>query len=147
MDAGRIEETPWITKLPGRVGTRTMREHLEEIGLELVALFRVLMPLIMMRHSLGDQARRDVSAEDAGPNVARTKLAAYFDAERKRGRIGNVDVDVLARVYLGAIFNYCHLELLMAGNDPAPVAAESFIRSYVEILVSGITPKSPEKKR
>jgi AcrR family transcriptional regulator len=146
MDSGRVEDTPWIRKLPSRVGTRTLRDNVEEIGIEMIHALRTLMPAILMRQGLGEIHRQNMASESSGPNVARARLAAYFDAERKLGRLRSVDVDVLARTFIGALFSYVHLEFVMAGHDPAPIAAETFVRSYVEIIVSCITPPRRAKR-
>src|SRR5690349_22227525 len=54
MEPIPMDEVPWIKKLPSRVGTATVRQNLEEIGLEIIALFHVIMPAILMHQSLGE---------------------------------------------------------------------------------------------
>lgn len=146
MEPVPMDEVPWIKKLPSRVGTTTVRQNLEEIGLEIIALFHVIMPAILMQQSLGEEQRRLHDEHNSPPIVSRVRLAAYLDAERKLGRLRNVDVDVMSRAFLGALFNHVHLEVAMVGQDPAPIAAETFVRSFVEILVGGAVPP-PARKR
>ncbi|UJR79534.1 TetR/AcrR family transcriptional regulator [Sandaracinus amylolyticus] len=141
-----IAEMGWIAKLPARVGTRTFRENLEEIALEIVALFRLIMPSILMQQAMGEQHRRMSDFETAPPIVARRKLAAYLDAERKLGRVRAIDVDVMARAMLGALFSFVHLEVSMAGQDPSPIAAETYVRGFIEILVAGAVPADATSK-
>ncbi|AKF07856.1 Transcriptional regulator, TetR family protein [Sandaracinus amylolyticus] len=141
-----IADMGWIAKLPSRVGTRTIRENLEEIALEIVALFRLIMPSILMAQSVGEHHRRLGDFDTSPPIVSRKKLAAYLDAERKLGRLRAIDVDVMSRTILGSLFSFVHLEVSLAGQDPAPIAAETFVRGLVEILVSGAVPEGAPTK-
>lgn len=143
MEGGFVDGT-WIAKLPSRVGKGELRAQLDEIAREIMALFHAVIPLHMMGASLGDEAHAHMKRPDAPPIVARQRLAAYFDAERRLGRIReSADVDVLARTMIGSLYSFVALKLMIGENDPAPIADETYARGLVEVLYRGIAPSTP----
>lgn len=141
------EDIEWLAGLDARVGQGELTAHLVEIGIEGIVFFRKLMPLIMMSWSnLPEDELANVHARrDAPPFVARRRVEAYFEAERRRGRIReSCDTEVLAHLYLGALFNYVSWEMTLGAHDPRPLGAEAYVRGTVDLLFRGIT---PEKKK
>ena len=132
-----VERVPWVAGLSARAGQRTLAAQLAAIGLEAIVAFRALMPTICMAGALGEAERR----EGRWPHPAleaRAHLASYLRAERALGRLGDVDVEVLAHAFLGALFAYAHQEFVLAGRDPSPIPAEVFARAHAEMLVAGV---------
>lgn len=142
------DDVAWLADLDARVGQGELRDHLVEIGVAAVRFFRKLMPLIMMSWSnLSEKEHAHAHARrDAPPFVARRRIEAFFEAERLRGRIReSCDAEILARFFLGALFNYASWELAFGAHDPRPLGPEAYVRGVVDHLWSGIAP--PAKKR
>lgn len=135
-------EAPWVASLPGRVGQGQVRDHLIDLGLQIIDFFRVLMPLMMMSWSNRGPGGvpHFLSAPDPPPAVAIRKLMEYFEAELNTGRIRDTSPAVLARAYLGGLQSFVFFELLLKGRDPSPLTAEEFVRGHVGVLWSGIAP-------
>jgi hypothetical protein len=69
---------------------------------------------------------------------ARRKLEGYFEAERRLGRVGKVDVEVLARTFMGALYNFAVMEVMTAPFEPSPLPQPKFVRHLVAMLLGGI---------
>ena len=140
MRGVRLEDVGWVRDLQSRVGKGTVREQMEAIGLAAYAFFVNQIPLHMMSWSNRGDTAMPTGWHDGDPPPIRSRkaLAGYFDAERKLGRIHSSDVDVLARTFLGSIYNFASLEIMLAGHDPQPLAGETYVRGLVDILLTGV---------
>jgi AcrR family transcriptional regulator len=137
-------EVAWLSGLDARVGQGELREHLVEIGIDAVRFFRTLMPLVMMSWSnlSEEELAQHHAHRDSPPFVSRRRVEAYFEAERRRGRIrASCDSEVLARFYVGALFNYASWEVMLGAYDPRPLGAEAYVRGIVDLLWRGIGPE------
>jgi AcrR family transcriptional regulator len=133
---------PWIATLPDRVGKGRVREHMVDIGLQVVEFFRILMPFMMM--SWSNKGSGDLPAvmlaDDPPPAAALRKLSAYFDAESRAGRIRETNPAILARAFVGGLQSFVFFEMLLKGKDPVSMPAEEFVRGHVALLWTGIEP-------
>lgn len=138
-----VDDVMWIAKLPERVGKGELREQLVEVGIEAIEFFRRVIPFHMMAWSNPDEAGVSASVDPSGeppPMVSRKRVAAYFEAEKRAGRLGTVDADILARSFVGALYNFVAIELMFGHRDPAPMSPELFVRGFVHILLRGCEP-------
>lgn len=148
MRGDRTGEPDFIRGLMQRVGKGDLREHLIEIGILAAHFFEKIVALHM--HSFAGRAPEDdVWGPGEPPPIATRKvMAGYFEAERHAGRIRNVDTDVLARTFLGSIYNFVALELMLRGRDPQPMPIWTYVRGLVDVLLVGaLPPPSPRAKR
>ena len=141
MSAAGIGETGFIATLPDRVGRGDLREHLVEIGMAAIDLYEKIVPLHM--HSWAGRGGHESpfdGMEEPPPLAARKRLASYLEAERRAGRLRNVDPDVMGRAFMGALYNFVALEIMLRGRDPHPMPASTFVRGLVDILLRGAAP-------
>ncbi|GAB4196569.1 MAG: TetR/AcrR family transcriptional regulator [Sandaracinaceae bacterium] len=140
----------FVGSLLERVGKGTLRGELEDVALRGIDFFRKIVPLHMMCWSNPGKDGLPVSPSLEGrehPALGGRRLfEAYFEAERRLGRLRNVDVGVLARVFMGAVYNFAAMEVMLAAEDPLPMPAETFARGLVDILLRGIEANSPEAR-
>ena len=133
---------PWVATLEDRVGKGKVRDHMIDLGLQIVEFFRVLMPFMMM--SWSNKGSQDLPAvmlvKDPPPAVAMRKVTAYFEAEGQAGRIRKTNPEILARAFIGGLQSYVFFEMLLKGRDPSPLSAEEFVRGHVNLLWAGIAP-------
>jgi len=136
------ELIPWVATLEERIGKGRVREHLVDLGLRIIEFFRALMPFMMMAMSNPgpDGLPRVLSQPDPPPAMAIRKLAAYFEAEIRAGRIRKTNPQVLARAFLGGLQSFVFFELILKGRDRAPLSAEEFAKGHVGLLWAGISP-------
>lgn len=142
---------PWVASLKQRVGTSTVQKHLVELGLEIIAHFRTMMPIMMMAWSKrGDSPPRPMQVVPTSegrrqppPVAVIHKLAAYFQAEAARGRIRSVQPEVLARSYVGGLQSFVLFEVLLQARQMSTLKAEDFVKEHVGLLWTGMVPSTP----
>lgn len=146
--ADKIAAPAWIDKIAGRVGTGDVHEHLIAMGLEMIAFFRTIMPLMMMSWSnpSSNGLPNLMNSPNPPPIRALKQLSAYFAAEMKLGRIHKRDPEIAARMFLGSINHYVFIEVLHRANDELPLPEETYIRGLVSIFWGGVAPASHDHK-
>lgn len=139
MRADAIESVSFLQGLPERVGKGDLREHMIEVGVLAAHFFEKIVAFHMHSFSAGSGENKGPfdGPGEPPPLVARKRVASYFEAERRAGRLRNVDTDVLGRVFLGSIYNFVALELMMRGHDPHPMPVWTFVRGLVDVLLQG----------
>ena len=141
----RIEEATWIADLESRVGTGCLTEHLVEIGLAGIAFFQKMLPMIMMAWSNAGCFSGGPPLPERVPLEVLTRLAKYFEAEIRIGRMRKVDAEIVARTFLAAVHNYAFFEVLLKQQGQLPLPAGMYMRGMVDALWNGVAP--PEANR
>ena len=78
------------------------------------------------------------------PLRALKRLAAYFEAEIRLGRLRRVDPEILARIFMGSVQQYVFFELVLRAQDELPLPLPTYLRSLVAVLWDGCSPdRSP----
>jgi AcrR family transcriptional regulator len=143
-----LADPPWLASLTRRAGKGDVREILIDVGHEILAFFRRLMPLMMMSWSnRGRGLPDDLKAPDSPPLRALKRLAGFFEAEMRAGRIRRHDPEILARAYLGSLQNYVVFELLLKARDELPLPSETYLRGLVALLWEGASPRTAGKQK
>jgi AcrR family transcriptional regulator len=129
--------------LEARVGRGKLEDELVDLGMRLVELYRVIVPGVMMLHARGDSPRDgDIPAflrsKNAPPMVAVRTLAAYFEAEMRKKRIRPMDGEVLARMFIGGLWQYVFFELLGGHVGHVPMPQSMYVRGFVDALLHGV---------
>jgi AcrR family transcriptional regulator len=145
--AMQLAEPAWLKTLGDRVGEGEVRDNLLDLGAQIIAFFRTILPLMMMAWSNPAAAddRPLLPGAFSGPNPpplrALKQIAAYFEAEMRRKRMRRHDPEVLARAFLGPLHSYVFFELLLAANEELPLSEEVFLRGLVNLLWNGAAPR------
>jgi AcrR family transcriptional regulator len=135
------DSAEFVGSLEGRVGRGSLRGQLEEVAVLGIAFFRKIVPLHMMTWSSQPKLERGGPEDARGEHRAvegRRLFEGYFEGERRLGRLRNVDVSVLARAFMGALYNFVAMEVIVGHADPRPMPAEAFVRGLVDILLRGV---------
>jgi hypothetical protein len=124
-----------------------VEDRLLDLGAKMLAFYRELVPLHMM--SWSNRAPREGKRNRDGANRravrALRQMSAYLEAEMRLGRLPDLDVDVTARAFLGALNSYAMLEIVFRVNDELPLEPERFVRGLVR-LVCGTPERRPVAK-
>ena len=131
-------------QLGERIGQGDLRENLITLSFEIVAFFREMMPRMrtLMSHPGYDPIKFLKGNPKAPPLEAVKALTSYFDGEVRAGRIRHCDPEVLARMMLGSLHNFVFLEEIGV-HERMPMAAQSYVRAFVDLLWTGLDPSSP----
>ncbi|HVY48040.1 MAG TPA: TetR/AcrR family transcriptional regulator [Minicystis sp.] len=137
-----LEEPLWLRDLPVRVGRGEIRDELVDLGDQIIEFFRSILPLIMM--SWSNPAPNGVPTILEGPDPppvrAARKLAGYFEAEMRAGRLRRLDPEVVARAYLGGLNQYVFTQVVLKDGGDLPLPQEMYVRGLVQLLLAGIAP-------
>ncbi len=141
-----LDEPAFLKTLGERVGRGDVRENLIALGLRIIDFLRTVLPLMMMSWSNQNPCGLpDALAEpNSAPLRALKRLAGFFEAEIRAGRLRRHDAEILARVFLGAMQNYVFFELLLKAHDELPLPAETYVRGLVQLLWRGARPRGKE---
>lgn len=142
-----LEDVPrTMAELESRAGKDSVEENLVVAALSLLQFFDRVLPLMMMQLSNPKMASGcqipGYEGQVPPPLRAQAHLAAYLEAERAIGRVGELDAQVVARAFLGAMSTYVFYENLAKGSEGAPLDAERYARGYVRTLAGGLLPRT-----
>jgi AcrR family transcriptional regulator len=139
------EDPEWVQTLVGHIGNGDIQEHLTQAAMQAIDFFRGIMPLMMMCWS--NPSPNGLPAPLDRPNSKPVrlikKLASYFEAEMRNGRLARRDPEVLARTFIGGNQQFAFLELINRAHEELPLPAEMFVRGLVGLIWNGIHPAEP----
>jgi AcrR family transcriptional regulator len=143
-----IAEPAWFATLTERVGKGSVEQALFDVGMEMIAFFRTIMPLMMMSWSNPgpDGLPEPLRMENPPPLRALRALAGFFEAEMRAGRLRRHDPEIVARAFLGGMNSYVFFEVLLKSQVQLPLPAETYVRGLVSALWSGIEPEAAARK-
>ena len=138
-----VDEPEWVQSLPSRVGEGDVRETLDALGLEIIDFFRTLLPLMMMAWSNPAPSGLPSALSMPNPPPVRglKKLAGFFEAEMRAGRLRRTDAEIVARMFIGSLIHYVFLELLLKAQDELPLPGPTYVRGLVQTLWRGLNPR------
>jgi AcrR family transcriptional regulator len=122
------------------VGQDDLRQNLVRITVESVHYLNNLLPKLMLRWSereLGPKAKVCTR-----PREILSALTTFFKKEKALGRVGG-DPPIIARMFMGSVWNYCFLQTV-AGDKS--MSAKAFAGRLVAGLWQGIDPSKPARK-
>jgi AcrR family transcriptional regulator len=132
-----------LVKLPGRKGTRTVKDNLEEVAHAALEYFHLSIamtasmftePIFLERHRQGFQQRNE------GPHRANEVVAAYLHAEQKLGRVcADINSRSAADLLLGACFQHVFQQQFLGEVEPHE-AWPQFVGNALQALMQGLLP-------
>ncbi len=130
-----LAEPSWLIDLCSNVNRGDLVENLVALGLHGIDYFHVAIPMKVLQWS-----NRTAEFKGAGPLPRMVKkLASYFEAEMRHGRMRRHDPEIVARTFLGGIVTYSYMESVEAGHDELPMPREMFVRGLVNVLRCGVS--------
>lgn len=128
--------------LAQRVGKGDVREQLEDVGMLALEQFTRLVPFIMTMVSSPGFPGLATAREGSHPATRGVRaVMGYLEAEMRLGRLRRSDPEILARTFMGALFNYAFLDTTTTANLELPLPAPTFVRGLVAVLWAGIEPQ------
>jgi AcrR family transcriptional regulator len=126
--AAMDDAQPPALALDRYVGQGDLRKNLVRITVESVHYLSSLLPKLMLRWSEREFATKaDVCSR---PREILRALAAFFKAEKALGRVGG-DPPIIARMFMGSVWNYCFLQTVAGDKSMSP-------KTFAERLIAGL---------
>jgi len=145
-----MEEPHWLARLEALAEPEDLEAALCSLGVEVLAHFRKAVPLLMMQWSNPPPARPTAPAGPGEHVPARAvrRLAAFFEAHMRAGRLRPGPPDVVARVFLGGFLHSAFHEAMAPEAATPHPPAEPYVREVVALLLSGLapTPQAPASR-
>jgi AcrR family transcriptional regulator len=143
MVPGVVDDVAWLKTLQTSIGQGDIRKTLTDAGLQAIDFFRTIMPLMMMSWSnpfVSGCMSPETAVTKAPALAALRRVAGYFDAEMRGGRLRRHDPEVVARVYIGSLVHYVFFELVHKALAELPLPAETYVRGIVQLIWTGVSP-------
>jgi AcrR family transcriptional regulator len=139
----------WMPLLERHARSPNVDRALIEIGRELIAFFRKILPVMMMSWSnTGEKGvPPHLEAPDPPPLRGLRLTTAFFESQMRLGHIARHDPEILARVFLGSLLNYVFFELVMQAHAQRPLPEQTYLRGLVQLLFKGIEPRRDRRPR
>lgn len=141
-----LPELEIIEELQAMAGRGTIRDNLLCLASQILVFMRAMVPRLTMLTSHGGFDPLEYLREHPDPAPLRglRLVAQYARREAELGRLRpDMDPEVFARVFLGALHNFASLEQVgiqaVAGLD-----AEVYTRGLVDVLLRGVLPGRPD---
>lgn len=132
------EELPSVfASLSSRVGEPDLRATLRDVGLRVLEVGRVALPVMMMSWSnpSAEASLAQAIARGAGYRRAFQGVRAFFEGERRSGRLRAVEPEILARLFMGSLHHHCVAELFLLDEGERPMGATRYVEGLVDVLL------------
>ncbi|MBV8968364.1 MAG: helix-turn-helix transcriptional regulator [Verrucomicrobia bacterium] len=136
------------------VGRDEVQTTLYEVGFVFVQKFLILIPTLMMSWSNKPDDVSDVEqtatvgkARAAQAQKAVKTIAAYLEAENRLGRIRDMDFEVVAQAFVGALWHHSFLQVMLGGGKTGPAKERRYVKQLVQSLWLGLEPESIPRRR
>jgi AcrR family transcriptional regulator len=122
------------------------RETLFQVGLQAVAFFRRLMPLIMLQFGTGKKngVPDQLLGANAPPLRALNAISAFVERQIRAGRMRKHEPQIVARMLMGSIQSYVFFEIIYRAQQKMPLPVEEYLRGLINVLWTGVEP-APRK--
>jgi AcrR family transcriptional regulator len=140
---------PWVELLQRMSRSSDVPGALMEIGAELLAFFRRILPLMMMAWSNASPSSgipQLLEQPNPPPIRGLRAVSSFFESQMRLGHVARHNPEIIARAFIGSLQNYVFFELLLRAHDQVPIAEAEFLRGLVQILWRGIEPSAERKK-
>lgn len=131
MELEAVEPT-WLVDLCANVNRGDLTDNLVALGLHGLDYFQVAVPMKVLQWS----NRGAATSSGPLPRMVK-KLASYFEAEMRCGRMRRHDPEIVARTFLGGLVTYAYMQNVEQA-DELPMPREMFVRGLVNVLRCGV---------
>jgi AcrR family transcriptional regulator len=117
-------------------------DTLYAVGLQAVAFFRRMMPLVMLQFGTGKKIGlpENFLGPQSPPLRALKTVAAFIDRQIRAGRMRKHEPEIVARMLLGSIQSYVFFEILLRAQQKMPLPVEEYLRGLINVLWTGVEP-------
>ena len=138
-----LPDLPAAEEIEARLASGTLEEGLESVGLWLIGLFREALPRMMMlwanhtAHTANPfETIRRIDGVSPMPLVLLRALSHGLERLQREDKLRDSDPEIMARMLIGSMHNFVFFELVGV-HAKQPLAASSFVRAVVDLLLRG----------
>jgi AcrR family transcriptional regulator len=114
------------------------REAIIRLASTLVEVGRVALPIMMMSWSNPQPLAAPLFDEKRKKFQQILKaLGSYFELQMARGKLRQMDAEVLARTLLGSVHHFVLTRILIEEGDGAVMPEGMFVRGLADLLLNG----------
>jgi AcrR family transcriptional regulator len=138
MDFDREEAPQRLLKAIEGLEGLEPREAIIQLATMLVEVGRVALPIMMM--SWSNPQPCTVQLFDKKRSKFREILKAlggYFEQQMERGKLRQMDAEVLARALLGSVHHFVLTRILLEAGESAAMPEGMFVRGLADLLLNG----------
>ena len=142
QEAVRPPDQPaWVVSMEAMIGQGEMRANLASLARAMVDFVRERMPLLTLLWSLKVPYPLAEPGQESPPARDQQRLAAYFEAELRAGRLRSCDPRAVAQLLFGAVLGFTvgHRERVEPLDD---AEVDAFVAGLVDTLWAAIGPES-----
>jgi AcrR family transcriptional regulator len=115
-----------------------VREAILRLATMLVEVGRVALPIMMMSWSNPQACVVTPFDKNRSKFAAILKaLSGYFEQQMQRGKLRQLDPEVLARTLLGSVHHFVLTRIMLEGADGAAMPEGMFVRGLADLLLNG----------
>jgi len=114
-----------------------LREALEKLSTRLLEIGRHALPIMMMTWSNPGCMMETPPAKKTAYRSLILRLIGFFEARKHAGQLRDVDPEVLARTFMGAIHHYTMVRLMVQDAEGVVIPEGMFVRGLVDIVLGG----------
>jgi AcrR family transcriptional regulator len=145
----------WLPlRLEARIGEGEVKETMIDLGMLLVEKFLNFIPMLMMAWSnkqeaatIGQPLIEKPSERAARAMRAVQAVTAYLVAEARLGRIRNVDFEIVAQMFIGALWHYAFLQVTLGGARKRRANRRAYVGRLVGTIWPGMDPQSDREPK
>jgi AcrR family transcriptional regulator len=136
-------------ELEGRVGRGALEDELADVGVRLIAFFQEILPRMMRLWAHTEEEPMKLlknEGPDAPPLRLMRAMTEYLAAEQALGRLGEVEPQLMARMFIASMHNYVFLAVVSGPEAPA-MSPEAYARGVVATLWRGVAPRTKGRRK
>ncbi len=127
----------------GELEGMEVKDALMQLSKALLEIGKVGIPLMMMTWSNPDACSAHFDHNRARFREVMKRIASYLERQMVAGKLRNIDPEVVARTFLGAIHHYCMTRLMAGDDDDAIIPESMFARGLVDLILNGALAAQP----
>jgi AcrR family transcriptional regulator len=113
-------------------------EVIVRLSTMLIEVGRVALPILMMSWSNPQPCAAPIFDKKRSKFREILKaLAGYFEAQMQRGKLRQMDAEVLARTLLGAVHHFVLTRILLEDGDSSVMPEGMFVRGLADLVLNG----------
>jgi AcrR family transcriptional regulator len=145
----QLQQSGMFDDLAARVGTGEIEHHMFDLAGGFLDGFRQALPFFLLARTAQwrlDEMHRRLRMPHPAVEATR-RLAGYFEAEIRIGRLRPVDPEILARAFVAGVTQYILAQHWLNAAERLPLGFPTYARGLIDLLIHGAAPRSSPRRK